>query len=168
MALFYSTVPERHDTVTGSQHAEYQDPETEVDKWNSVTIHFIIYTRAFPTVTCQTVSCQTYTCSDRNVFFTLCVVLYVYHQQGSRNVLLSIQERGRSWQAGGKLTSRGKLLYVLLAARCHCFTSVSCFPLPLSLNFSYCYLSQCTLCPLNKSRLNHQYFLFQIVLSSNV
>lgn len=69
MALFYSTVPERHDTETGSQHAEYQDPETEVDKWNSVTIHFIIYTRAFPTVTCQTVSCQTYTCSDRNVFF---------------------------------------------------------------------------------------------------
>ncbi len=54
--LFYSSVPVSHDNGTASQHAQYQDPETEAAKWNSAIIHFIIYTCAFLTVTCQNVS----------------------------------------------------------------------------------------------------------------
>ncbi len=38
MALFYSSVLVSHDSVTVSQHAQYQDPETEAAKWNSVFI----------------------------------------------------------------------------------------------------------------------------------
>ena len=43
MALLYSSVPVSHDSVTVSQHAQYQDPETEAAKWNSAIIHLIIY-----------------------------------------------------------------------------------------------------------------------------
>ncbi len=53
MALFYSSVPVSHDSVTVSRQAQHQDPETEAAKWNSVIINFIIYTCAFPTETCQ-------------------------------------------------------------------------------------------------------------------
>ncbi len=53
MAQFYSNVPVNRDSVTVSQHTQYQDPETETAKWNSAVIHFIIYTCAFPTVMCQ-------------------------------------------------------------------------------------------------------------------
>ncbi len=42
-------------TATASQHAQHQDLEAEVAKWNSAIIHLIIYTCAFPTVTCQNV-----------------------------------------------------------------------------------------------------------------
>ncbi len=55
MALFYSSVPVSHGNVTVSQHAQYQDLETEANKQNSAIIHFIAYTQAFPTVTCQIV-----------------------------------------------------------------------------------------------------------------
>ena len=55
MALFHSSVPVSHDSVTVSQRAQYQDPETEATKWNSAVINFIIYTCAFPAVTCQNV-----------------------------------------------------------------------------------------------------------------
>ena len=41
--------------MTVSQHAQYQDPETESDTWDSAIIHFIIYTCAFPSVNCQNV-----------------------------------------------------------------------------------------------------------------
>ena len=34
MASLYSS--ESHDSVTVSQHAQYQDPETKAAKWNSV------------------------------------------------------------------------------------------------------------------------------------
>ncbi len=51
MAVFYLSVPVSQDSVTVSQHEQYQDPETEAAKWNSAIIHFIIYTCAFPTVT---------------------------------------------------------------------------------------------------------------------
>lgn len=37
-------------TLTVSQHARYQVPETEAAKWNLAIIDFIIYTRAFPIV----------------------------------------------------------------------------------------------------------------------
>ncbi len=37
-----------YDSVTVRQNAQYQ----EAAKWNSTIIHFIIYTCAFPTVTC--------------------------------------------------------------------------------------------------------------------
>ncbi len=40
-----------------SQRVQYQDLETEAAKWNSAIIHFIIYTFAFPTMTCQMSSC---------------------------------------------------------------------------------------------------------------
>lgn len=40
--------------MTGSQHAQYQNPETEAAKWHSAIINFIIYTCAFPTVARQT------------------------------------------------------------------------------------------------------------------
>ncbi len=56
MALFYSSVSVSHDGVTVSQHAQYQDPETEAAKWNSAIIDFIIYTCAFLILTCQNVS----------------------------------------------------------------------------------------------------------------
>ncbi len=58
MALFCSSVPVRHDSVTVSQHEQYQDPETEAAKWNSVIINFIIHTCAFLTVTCQNIFCE--------------------------------------------------------------------------------------------------------------
>lgn len=38
-------------SVTASQHAQYQDPETEAAEWNWAIIHFTIDTCAFPTVT---------------------------------------------------------------------------------------------------------------------
>ncbi len=44
--------------MTVSQHAQYQDIDAEAAKWNSAIIHFIIYTCAFPTVTCQNVFCD--------------------------------------------------------------------------------------------------------------
>ncbi len=43
MALFCSSVPVSHDSVTVGQHARYQDPETEAAKWNPAIINFIIY-----------------------------------------------------------------------------------------------------------------------------
>lgn len=39
--------------VTVSQRVQCQDPEPEAATWNSNIIHFIIYTCAFPPVTCQ-------------------------------------------------------------------------------------------------------------------
>lgn len=47
MALFYSSVPVSHDSVTVSPRAQ-QDPAAKAAKWNSATIHFIIGIRAFP------------------------------------------------------------------------------------------------------------------------
>lgn len=41
--------------MTVSQLAQNQDSETEATKWKSLVIHFITYTCAFPTVTCQKV-----------------------------------------------------------------------------------------------------------------
>ncbi len=38
VALFHSSVPEHHDSVTVSMQSQYQDPKTEAAKWNS-TIH---------------------------------------------------------------------------------------------------------------------------------
>ncbi len=55
MAPFYSSVPVSHDSVTVSQHAQYQDPETEAAKWNSAIINYIMCACAFPTETCQNV-----------------------------------------------------------------------------------------------------------------
>ena len=49
MALFYSSVSVIHDSVTESQHARYQ---------NSVIINLIIYTCAFPGMTCKNVLCE--------------------------------------------------------------------------------------------------------------
>ncbi len=49
MALFYPGVPVNHDSVTVSQHAQYQDPDTEAAKWNSAIINLIIYTCERPT-----------------------------------------------------------------------------------------------------------------------
>ncbi len=43
------SVPVSPDSVTVSQHEQYQNPETEAAKWNSAITHFIIYTCAFPT-----------------------------------------------------------------------------------------------------------------------
>ncbi len=61
MALFYSSVPESHDTVTVSQHVQYQDPEAEAAKWNSAIIHFIISPVLFLLwFTCQSVLCKTF------------------------------------------------------------------------------------------------------------
>ncbi len=48
MALFYSSVPVSHDSVTVSRQAQHQDPETEAAEWNPAIIHF---TCAFLTVT---------------------------------------------------------------------------------------------------------------------
>ncbi len=61
MVQFYSSVPVSHDSVTVSKHVQYQNPETEAAKWNAAIIHFIIYTCAFPTVTCPHVekACDT-------------------------------------------------------------------------------------------------------------
>lgn len=41
--------------ATVSQLAQNQDSETEATKWNALVFHFITYTCAFPTVTCQNV-----------------------------------------------------------------------------------------------------------------
>ncbi len=41
MAPFYSNATVNHDSVTVSQHAQYQDHETDAAKWNSAIIHFI-------------------------------------------------------------------------------------------------------------------------------
>ncbi len=40
MALFYSSAPASLDSLTVSQHAQYQGPETEVAKWNSAIFAF--------------------------------------------------------------------------------------------------------------------------------
>ncbi len=55
MSLFYSSVPVSHDSVTVSQHTQYQDPHTGVAKWNLAIIPLINYACAFPTVTCRNV-----------------------------------------------------------------------------------------------------------------
>ena len=54
-----SSVPVSRDSVTVSQHAQSQDPETEADKWNSAIVRFIICTWAFPTfLTCALLKVQ--------------------------------------------------------------------------------------------------------------
>lgn len=59
MTLLCSSVPLSHDSVTESQHAQYQDSETEAAIWNSAIISFIIYTCAFPAfITFQNVFCE--------------------------------------------------------------------------------------------------------------
>lgn len=45
MALFYSNVPVSHDSVSMSQHAQYQDSETEAAEWNVALINFAIHAR---------------------------------------------------------------------------------------------------------------------------
>ena len=58
MVPLFSSVPVSHDdSVRVSQHAQYQEPETEATEWNSAIIYFTIYTCAFTTVMCQNVSC---------------------------------------------------------------------------------------------------------------
>ena len=47
MALFHSSVPVNHDIVEMRQHEQHQAPETEAAKWDSVIIHFNIYTCTF-------------------------------------------------------------------------------------------------------------------------
>ncbi len=42
MAQFSSSVPVSPDSVTASQHKQYQDSETEEAKWNSAIINYII------------------------------------------------------------------------------------------------------------------------------
>ncbi len=54
-APLYLSVQVSRDSVTESQHEQYQDTNTEVSKWNSAIINCIIYTCAFPAVTCQNV-----------------------------------------------------------------------------------------------------------------
>ena len=49
-ATFYSNVPEKRHSVTVSQQAQRQDPDTEPTRLNSTNINFVIYTCAFPTV----------------------------------------------------------------------------------------------------------------------
>ena len=49
MALFYLIVPLSHESVTVSRQGQYQERETELAKWSSAIIHFVIYTCAFPT-----------------------------------------------------------------------------------------------------------------------
>ncbi len=53
--MFHLSVPVINDSVTVSQHAQYQGPETEAVNWQSVNINCIIYTCAFPAVS---VSCE--------------------------------------------------------------------------------------------------------------
>lgn len=48
MAVFYSCVPVNHDSVTVSQHTQYQDSETKAAA-NSAIINIIAFTCAFPT-----------------------------------------------------------------------------------------------------------------------
>ncbi len=45
MAKFYLCVPVSHDSVTVSQHVQYQGPETEAAKWNSaiVNLFFLLW-----------------------------------------------------------------------------------------------------------------------------
>ena len=38
-----------------SQHVQYKDPETEVAKWNTAIINFIIYTCVFPYLLCHNI-----------------------------------------------------------------------------------------------------------------
>lgn len=52
------SVPVSHDSMTVSQHERYQDPEIGAAKWNSAIVNCVIYTFAFPTVTCQNVFCE--------------------------------------------------------------------------------------------------------------
>ena len=49
MTQFYSGVPASPDNGTVSQPEQHQESETEAASWNSAIVHFIIYTRAFPT-----------------------------------------------------------------------------------------------------------------------
>ncbi len=57
MALCYLSVTVSHVRETVSQHAQYQDPETEAAKGNVAIINFITHTCAFPAVTGQNVFC---------------------------------------------------------------------------------------------------------------
>lgn len=42
-----------HDSVmTHNLHAQHKDHETEVAKWNSMIIHFMVHIYAFPALTC--------------------------------------------------------------------------------------------------------------------
>jgi len=54
MTKLFSRVPVNHDRVTLRQRERNQNPESEAAEWNSTIINFIIYTGAFPSVTCQT------------------------------------------------------------------------------------------------------------------
>ncbi len=58
MTHFFSSVPVGRDSVTVSQHAQYQHPETEAAAWHSDVMHFIIHTCDFSPVTCQNVFCE--------------------------------------------------------------------------------------------------------------
>ncbi len=55
VALFSPGLPVSHGDTTVSQNEQYQDLGTKAAKWDSAIINFIIYTRAFPTVTCQNI-----------------------------------------------------------------------------------------------------------------
>lgn len=59
MALFHFRVPVGHGSLTLSQHAQSQDPETKAAKWNSDLINFIICTCPRSAVTRQNVLCET-------------------------------------------------------------------------------------------------------------
>lgn len=49
ITLLYSSVQVSHDSVTVSQHVQYQDFEIEAAKRNLAIINFIVYICAFPT-----------------------------------------------------------------------------------------------------------------------
>ena len=57
MALFYSSVPVSHDSVTESQHEQQQGFGAEAANWISVIINFVGHTRAVPTAADQDVLC---------------------------------------------------------------------------------------------------------------
>lgn len=69
---FYSSAPVSHDCATVSQRLE-----TGADKWSSAIIHFIIYTSAFPSGTCQNVLCEKGPLTVTDSFMLMWFIWYV-------------------------------------------------------------------------------------------
>lgn len=69
---FYSSAPVSHDCATVSQRLE-----TGADKWSSAIIHFIIYTSAFPSGTCQNVLCGKGPLTVTDSFMLMWFIWYV-------------------------------------------------------------------------------------------
>lgn len=91
LALLYTSAPVSHDSMTMSQHVQYEGPETEAVKWNSAIINVIIYPCAFPNLSWKISSKKVliFILYVRGILYTfgLCILVVAGRKQTNKQTI---------------------------------------------------------------------------------